>query len=160
MTAEEEKQKCIGCGRSDKPLVGIEVDGETWHVCRSFDCQDILYDELMKLVDRKHHELKAKKPKAPNKRPKQPKKKKKQVNRKYKPMNKPLQVNTIKRIIGEGSDLVDVEAFVDSTLSLGENLESLRDKGLVESNNNVEAQYEDWKREYEELYGEVPPEVT
>lgn len=41
------------------------------------------------------------------------------------PMNKNLQIHTIKRIIGENSDKVDLNALVDSKIRLNENISNL-----------------------------------
>ena len=54
------------------------------------------------------------------------------------PMNKALQKNTIKKKLknqGINTDKVDLEAEIDSSISLPENIQNLRDKGILGTEN-------------------------
>lgn len=159
--------KCFSC-ETKKDLIKIQVGNTKYMICDNDSCRDHLCEILFEKMDeirkakRPTKKLKSKKekPKAENikkskleKKNQKSTKAKKKSGKKGSVMNKPMQVAIIRRIIGEDNDKVDVEAHVDSTLHLDENLNNLRSKGLVRANDNVNAQYDQFKRDYKEHYG-------
>lgn len=72
-------------------------------------------------------------------------------------MNKGLQIATIKRMLGKDNyDLYDVVAYVDSRLTLNENIANFRRRGILKNDDNpssIFSQFEAFKREFESYYG-------